>query len=90
MKTMSAMTVSSDFRGLLDEVRQKSEKIVFEQDGQLVAILTPFDAEAKRWSDREVRLAALDRLCGISKTTSRGRSVDRWLEKERAEWKDRD
>ncbi len=90
MKTVSAMTVSGDMSGLLDEVRLKSERIVFEQDGQPVAILTPIESTAQGWSERQMRLAALDRLCGISKPTSRGRSVDRWLEKERAEWKDRD
>jgi len=89
MKTVSAMTMRRQFGGLLDEVRLKSETVVIERDGKPIAMLVPMPTSADAATDRMRRHAALERLCGLSRSTPRGRDATRWVAEERAAWKGR-
>jgi len=90
MKTVSAMTMRHHFGGLLDEVRLKSTRVIIERDGKAVAMLTPIPESMAADTDRSRRLAALDRLSGMSPATARGRDPAGWLRRERDGWAGRE
>jgi antitoxin (DNA-binding transcriptional repressor) of toxin-antitoxin stability system len=90
MKTVTAMAMRRQFGGLLDEVRLTSEPVVIERDGKPMALLSPLPASAAQADIKERRRNALNRLCGLSQPTVRGRRPQGWLKRERAAWAGRE
>ena len=86
MKTVSAMGMRRRFGGWLDKVRATAEPVLIERDGKPMAVLAPLPAAQSETDGRDRRRAALDRLCRLSRPTSRGRHPERWVERERDAW----
>lgn len=89
VKTVSAMVVRRHFGGLLDEVRTTAQPVLIERDGCPMAVLAPLPVSLGQADERHQRQLALERLCGLSNPTSRGRDPQAWLDQDRSAWAER-
>lgn len=89
MKTVSAMTMRRHFGGLLDAVHSKSEPVLIERGGKPMAVLAPLPGYDAAKNTCAGRLAALERMTTLTKSTARGRDAQAWVAKERNGWSGR-